>query len=67
MGVIDFIHLSSVEENVLFHITRTMLQLLNFKVLFGGLDHEDPHEHIQKKLMIAGYSPSRIYPKIWTD
>jgi len=39
---------------VVFHIIRTMIQLLEMKGNFGGLIHKDPHEHLRNFMEVCG-------------
>lgn len=46
-GYADAIVLQEFSGNVKFDITSTMMHLLNMKRLYGGLDHEDPNQHLK--------------------
>lgn len=53
LGSVGAIRLPRVVGNAAVHVTNTMLQLLQAKCVFGGMDHENPHEHISNFLDIC--------------
>ena len=58
LGRVCSIRLPSIEGNVVFHVMRTMLQLLQMKVYYGGLENEDMHDHIRTSwtFMVCSHS-----------
>jgi len=46
LGRIGAICLLLAEKDATFDVTSTTLHLLQMKGLYGGLTHEDPHEHM---------------------
>lgn len=58
------IRLPQTEGNVVFHITRAMLQLLQIKGFYRGQPNEDPHDYISNFLYVC--SPS-IFKNIFQE
>lgn len=47
MGRASVIGLPTLDGNFNFHVMSLIIQPLQMKDLFGGLAHEDPHEHLR--------------------
>lgn len=54
IGGFGGIRFPPIEVNYVFHITRTMLNLLQTKGLYDGSAHEDPHEYIRNFVDVCG-------------
>lgn len=51
MGIIEAIIFVQIVSNMVFHVTSTMLHILQMKSLLGGLARKDRDENIKKNLM----------------
>jgi len=47
MGEIGETCIPQADGHVLFEVTSATLQLIHSRGLFGGLEHEDPHDHVR--------------------
>ena len=63
LGRVCSIRLPSIEGNVVFHVMRTMLQLLQMKVFHEGLENEDVHDHVRTSWTFVVCSHSSTYHK----
>jgi len=46
-GEMGGICIPQADGNAIFDVTSTTLHLLQMRGLYGGLEHEDPHEHVR--------------------
>ena len=41
------------DGNEIFEVTGTTLHIMEMRGLYGGLDHEDPHEHVRNFIEVC--------------
>lgn len=47
------INIPKAEDDAMFEVASTILHLLQMQVLYGGLEHEDPYDHVRNFIEVC--------------